>query len=123
MLRTRRAFILVGLLLMVFGAIDPLEGSLFVLAGSALAAVGASLDHSRRRQLLTWSFGLVAAGVASLIVLSVLLFTGRGPGVFSWWLLLLVPYVVGWVMGVAGAALWLVDTLEGGDGTGTPAPR
>jgi hypothetical protein len=123
MLRTRRALILVGLLLMVVGAIDPLEGSLFVLAGSAMATVGAYLEHSRRRQLLTWAFGLVAVGVVSLIVLSVVLFTGGRPGVFSWWLLLLVPYVVGWVMGVAGAGLGLVDTLEGADGTGTPAPR
>ena len=121
-MRRTRGMVLVGLLFMVAGAIDPLEGSLFVLAGSAMAAVGTCLEHSRRQQFLALSFGLVAFGVASLVVLSLLGGVGGHSGRSSWWLLLFAPYLVGWCMGVAGGALWLIDTLNGTGGAQAPAP-
>ena len=122
MLRTR-GMILVGLLLLLLGAIDPLEGSLFILAGSAMAAAGAHFEHSRRRRLLACAFGLVAAGVASMIIVSLIGGVGGRSGRSPWWLLLLAPYVLGWAAGVAGGALWLVDTFNGTDESGAPAPR
>lgn len=118
-----RTLIVVGVLLMVAGALDPLEGAAAILAGSGMAAVGARLGHSRRRALLEWGFGLIVAGVASMIVLSALGGFGGfggGSGRSAWWGLLLLPYAVGWVTGLAGAALWLMDGLRNRPG---PAPQ
>ena len=52
-----RTLIVVGVLLMLVGALDPLEGAVAIVAGSGMAAVGAHLGHSRRRAVLEWGLG------------------------------------------------------------------
>jgi len=37
---------------------------------------------------------------------------GAGTGLSNWWGLLLVPYAVGWVMGLAGSVLALVESFR-----------
>ena len=49
--------VIVGLIAMLIGAIDPLEGSLIILPGSGLVALGALLGQCRHRRLLYWAFG------------------------------------------------------------------
>ncbi|HZT33918.1 MAG TPA: hypothetical protein VFA33_28770 [Bryobacteraceae bacterium] len=92
---------------MLIGAIDPLEGSVIILPASAIAAFGAHLGRHRGRRLLFWGFGLIAAGVATLFVLSSLGGTGGRTGRSNWWLLTLLPYPAGWILGVAGVILSL----------------
>ena len=58
-----RMLVIIGLTSMLLGAIDPLEGSLIILPGTGLVALGALLGKSRRRALLYWSLALVAIGV------------------------------------------------------------
>ncbi len=105
-MKTRRplAFILgyVGLAAMFVGAVDPLEGSLVILPGTALAAIGASVGRTPRRRLLLWSFVLVAIGVGSLWGLSAVGGFGGDSGRSMWYGLLLLPYPVGWVIGLVG---------------------
>ena len=67
---------------MVAGALDPLEGSVVILGGSALAAAGAFFARTRRYWLQLTAFVLVALGVAALFGLSasvVLAETPAGP--------------------------------------------
>ncbi len=105
-MKTRRAgaFILgyVGLAAMFVGALDPLEGSLIILPGTALAAVGAAVGRTPRRLVLGWSFVLVAIGVGSLWGLSAVGGFGGDSGRSMWYALLLLPYPVGWVTGLVG---------------------
>ena len=99
-----RLLVVVGLAGMLLGAIDPLEGSLIILPGTGLVALGAFLGKSRRRVLLYWALALVAIGVGAMWVSSAFGGFGGGTGRSIWWaLLILVPYAVGWLMGVAGA--------------------
>ena len=107
-----RTLIIVGVLLMLLGALDPMEGAVAIVAGSGMAAVGARLGHSRRRAILEWGFGLIVVGVACLIVLSALGGFGGDSGRSAWWGLLLLPYAAGWVTGLTGAALWAADGLR-----------
>ena len=102
--RARWAHILViiGLIAMLIGALDPLEGSLIILPGSAIAALGALLAQNRHRKLIYWAFGLIAVGVGALFVLSAFGGTGGKTGRSNWWLLVLLPYPVGWLVGLAG---------------------
>ena len=116
-----RTLMMAGVFLMLVGALDPLEGAFVSLVGSGLAAVAAYLDHSRRWPLLAWAFALVSAGVAAMVVLSVLGGFGGRSGRSVWWGLLLLPYAAGWVTGLAGAALYAMDASASGRGPGEAA--
>ena len=95
-----RTLLIAGLVLMLVGALDPLEGSVIILAGSAVAALGAFLGHGHRRVLQAWAFGLIATGVGLLFGMSALGGVGGNSGYSIWWLLLVLPYPIGWLMGL-----------------------
>jgi len=101
--RWSRILVVVGLVAILVGAIDPLEGSLLILPGTGLLAFGAWLGHGRHRRLLYWSFAAVAVGVGTLWGLSAVGGLGGSTGRSMWWSLLLLPYPVGWVMALVGA--------------------
>jgi hypothetical protein len=103
--RARWAGILVifGLALMAIGMIDPLEGSMIILPGIAVVAAGAFLGKARRRKLLLGAFGLAAAGVAAMWILSSKGGFGGTTGLSVWWAAAMLPYPVGWFISlVAG---------------------
>ncbi len=101
--RWSRILVVVGLIAMLIGAVDPLEGSLVILPGAGMVALGALLGNSRHRRFLSWSFVLVAVGVGALWGLSALGGIGGESGHSIWWGLVLLPYPVGWIMGLIGA--------------------
>jgi hypothetical protein len=103
--RRWRILVIAGLVAMLIGAIDPLEGSLVILPGTGLVALGARLGRSKHRKLLYWSLVLVAAGFGALWGLSALGGIGGSSGRSKGWALVLLPYPVGWFMGVIGALL------------------
>ena len=107
--RSRWACILVviGLIFMLVGAIDPLEGSLVILPGSVMGTVGAMLAGTRYKKLIVWSFALVVVGVTALWGMSAIGGFGDKSGHSNWWALVMAPYPVGWVMGIVGAILRL----------------
>lgn len=98
-----RLLVMAGLAAMVLGALDPLEGSLLILPGTGLAALGARLGRSQRRRLLYWSFLLTAAGVGALFALSAVGGVGGRTGRSYWWALVALPYPAGWILGLVGA--------------------
>jgi hypothetical protein len=102
-IRASRILLIVGLLAMVIGAVDPLEGSLVILPGTGLVALGAFLGYSRHRALLFEAFVLVAIGVGALWGVSAIGGFGGNSGRSMWWALVLLPYPVGWIMGLVGA--------------------
>ena len=112
-----RILVIMGLIAMVIGAIDPLEGSLVILPGTGLVALGALLGSSRHRSLLYWSFFLVAVGVGALWGLSALGGFGGNSGRSNWWGLVLLPYPVGWIMGLVGS----IRRLREGPGRSVPS--
>jgi hypothetical protein len=115
--RWSRSLVIAGLVGMVIGVVDPLEGALVILLGIGLAALGARLGNSRHRILLYWSFGLVAVGVGALWGLSALGGFGGNSGRSNSWGLVLLPYPVGWIMGLVGA----IKRLREGSGGSVPS--
>ena len=97
---------------MVLGALDPMEGSLAILPGSGLVALGTFLGHSERRLIVyrVVVFILIALGVGALWGLSAVGGLGGKTGHSMWWGLLILPYLVGWSMGIwgLGSPRWLL---------------
>ena len=101
---------IVGCIAMVIGTVDPLEGSLLILPGCGLIALGMYLGGRDRRTVCywTWAFILIAVGVGALFGLSAVGGIGGKSGHSTWWGLLLLPYPAGWLMALAGGVAGLV---------------
>lgn len=105
-----RMLVTVGGIAMLLGTLDPVEGSLLILPGSGLVALGVYLGRKHRKTVLywTWAFILIAVGVAAMLALSAVGGFGGRSGRSVWWGLLLAPYAAGWLMALAGGVAGLV---------------
>jgi hypothetical protein len=107
-----RILIVLGSLGMLVGAIDPMEGSIIILPGSLLVAVGTFLGHGERQLIAyrVWVFILVAIGVGAMWGLSMVGGIGGTSGHSMWWGVLILPYLIGWSMGIwgPGSPRWLL---------------
>ena len=106
--------VIIGNIAMLVGAIDPMEGSLIILPGSVLVLLGTYLSNSERCLIIyrLWVFILIAIGVTALLGLSMAGGFGGSSMLSIWWGLLVIPYMIGWVMGICGPdsprwVLWL----------------
>jgi hypothetical protein len=110
-MKARKVFwhllVVLGLMAMVLGVFDPLEGSVLILVGSGLVALAALLAKKPQRGLLLGAFALVAIGVGALFGLSALGGVGGHSGHSIWWLLIVLPYPIGWIAAMVGV-LWMV---------------
>jgi hypothetical protein len=107
-----RILIIVGSIAMLVGALDPMEGSLVILPGSGLVALGTFLGQSERRLIAyrVWVFILIAIGVGALWGQSMIGGIGGNSGRSMWWGVLVLPYLIGWSMGIwgPGSPRWLL---------------
>jgi hypothetical protein len=107
-----RILLVVGGVAMLAGAIDPMEGSLLILPGSGLFALGTFLGHYERRiiHFRVLVFILIAIGVGAMWGLTSVGGFGGSSGHTMWWGLLMLPYLIGWSMGIwgPGSPRWLV---------------
>lgn len=110
-----RIMVFVGFAAIVMGAFDPLEGVFLIAPGSVILALAAFFGATRHRRVSYVSIALIAAAFVSILGMSSLGgFGGNAPLLHSnWWGLLLLPYPVGWIMGVAGGALVLTSLFNG----------
>ena len=99
-----RFLLISGYIVMLVGAIDPMEGSLLILPGSGLVALGTYLADEERKIFIyrLWVFFLIVIGVAALFGFSLLGGIGSTTAYSMWWGLLMVPYPIGWSMGIWG---------------------
>lgn len=112
-----RTLLITGLVLMVVGAIDPLEGSVVIVLGSAIATLGGVLARGHRRVMLAWAFLLIVIGVGLMFGISALGGFGGTSGRSLWWALILLPYPIGWVLGLVAIAMMLRRRPEAPAGT------
>ena len=109
-----RILVIIGSVLMVIGAVDPLEGSLIILTGSGLVLLGSYLGKNQRRILVYWVyvFILITVGVGIMWVLSAFGGLGGSTGRSLWWSLMLLPYPIGWIMGIVNLVIRLIKFLK-----------
>jgi hypothetical protein len=96
------------------GTLDPLEGSLLILPGSGLIALGIYLGGRDRRTVLYWTcaFILITVGVGAMFALSAVGGIGGKSGHSMWWGVLILPYPLGWLMALVGGVVGLVRFLK-----------
>lgn len=103
-----------GFIAMLLGALDPMEGSVLMVAGSGLVLLDRFVERATPsvRAYRLWAFGLSVFGVSALFVLSAFGGVGGESDISGWWAVLALPYLVGWSMGIWGKdsptwVLWL----------------
>jgi len=92
---------------MAIGILDPIDRAVIILSGAALAVLGALLGRSRYRILLCWSFGLMAASVGAILG-----GLGGRPGPSMQWALMVLPFPLGFIMGVVAAVLMVKESFS-----------
>ena len=99
-----RIILILGGIAMLVGAIDPMEGSIVILIGSALVVLGTFLSRDERCFLgyRLWVLALITIGVGAMWGLSSVGGIGGKSGLSMWWGVLILPYLIGWYMGVCG---------------------
>ena len=107
-----RILILVGSIAMLVGALDPMEGSVVILPGSGLVALGTFLGQNERRLIAfrVLVFILIAIGVGAMWGLSWAGGIGGNSKNSMWWGVLILPYLIGWSIGIwgPGSPRWLL---------------
>jgi hypothetical protein len=108
-----RILVIVGSIAMLVGALDPMEGRLVILPGSGLVTLGTFLSNSGRGLFIHWVciLVLIAVGVGALSLLSAWGFGGTSEH-SMWWGVLILPYPIGWIMGIVSLMFRLVRSVR-----------
>jgi len=91
-----RILYIVGVIAVFIGTIDPLEGSVLIVAGSAIISLVTYLSHDPQWKKFILSFCMIAIGVAFLFYFSSLGGFGGTSTLSWWWGILILPYPAGW---------------------------
>lgn len=103
-MRTLQIGIGAGLIMMLLGAVDPLEDAPLIVGGALVATVAATVAHHPAARRLADETLLIAVGVAMMVVWSLVGGFGGASGRSVWWALTIMPYPLG-VLAVVVTAL------------------
>jgi hypothetical protein len=95
-----RIIYIIGVVSLIIGIVDPLEGSVVITAGSALIALSTYLTHDRHWKFFLVSLIMVVIGVFFLFYLSELGGFGGESALSWWWGTLILPYPIGWLLSI-----------------------
>ncbi len=91
---------IIGIVALIIGILDPLEGSVVIAAGSGLMALSAFYKEDRHWKIFLTTFIMIVIGVVLLFALSSFGGFGGNSSLTWWWGLLIVPYPVGWLINI-----------------------
>ena len=95
-----RIIYILGIISLIAGALDPLEGSVIIVGGSALIALSTQLTHDRHRRIFLITSVMITMGVCFMFYFSSLGGFGGASTLSWWWCLLILPYPIGWLITV-----------------------
>lgn len=87
-----------GIVLFAAGTLDPLEGSVLIIAGSLLIAIVSHLNQNTYRKMFRNAAILICMGVFFLFYFSSLGGFGGNAKLSWWWATLIIPYPAGWFL-------------------------
>jgi hypothetical protein len=95
-----RAIYIIGIIALVIGIIDPLEGSVVIAAGIVLVTLSVYLARDRYRKIYLFSLIMIILGVFFLFYFSSLGGFGGGSALSWWWGTFILPYPIGWLVAI-----------------------
>jgi hypothetical protein len=98
-----------GFVALLIGILDPLEGSVVIVAGIILVTLSSFLTHDRFLKFFLLSFVLIATGVFFLFYLSSLGGFGGTSGLSWWYGTLILPYPIGWIIAIIYSIKGLIN--------------
>jgi hypothetical protein len=96
----KKAAYILGIVLFCLGTIDPLEGSILIVIGSAILTFITKRNNDRHHKWFMLNAVLITIGVCFLFYLSSLGGFGGTSNLSWWWGLLILPYPIGWLLQV-----------------------
>lgn len=94
----KKIIYIIGIITLIIGALDPLEGSIVIGSGSALLTFSSYLSHDRHWRIFLSSLILILIGIFFLFYLSSLGGFGGKSTLSWWWGCLILPYPIGWLI-------------------------
>ena len=95
-----RIIYILGIISLIAGALDPLEGSVIIAVGSALIALSTRLAHDRNRRIFLITSIMIITGVCFMFYFSSLGGFGGTSTLSWWWATLIIPYPIGWLINI-----------------------
>lgn len=92
-----KVIFILGVIALIIGAIDPLEGSIIILFGSVMIALSTGLSKDKFRYYFLVLFIMILFGFGFLFYFSSLGGFGGESTLSWWWGLLILPYPIGWL--------------------------
>lgn len=118
-----RGLLIAGLVLIGAGTLDPMEGSVLILVGAAVATGGALAGASAYSARLVLATFLIAVGVAALFGFSALGGIGGTSGRPLWWGVAILPYPLGWLLALISSIAALRHFRRTSPASRADAPR
>ena len=95
-----RVVYIIGVIALIVGALDPMEGSVVIASGSALIALSTYLTHDGHWKIFLLSLIMILIGVLFLFYLSSIGGFGGTAKLSWWWGTLILPYPIGWLISI-----------------------
>ena len=100
---------IIGVIALVIGTIDPLEGSVIIAGGSIFISIASYLLKDSYRKLFLIFSILIVIGVAVLFYISYLGGVGGNSSLSPYWTICILPYPAGWL---ASIILLILKTIK-----------
>lgn len=91
-----RIILYLGIVAVILGAADPLEGSIAIVVGSALISISTFLSKDCQWKKFLWATFMILIGVIYMFYVSSLGGFGGTSSRSWWWAFPILPYPVGW---------------------------
>jgi len=95
-----RTLYIIGVVAIIIGAIDPLEGSVIILGGNVLLVISLFSTDDRHKKHFLATLIMITVGVFFLFYLSSLGGFGGTSDLSWWWGILILPYPAGWIFAI-----------------------
>jgi len=92
-----RVVYITGIVAIIIGTIDPLEGSVLIATGNALLVLSTYITKDSHRKIFLSSFIMIVIVVFFLFYFSSLGGFGGTSTLSWWWGTLILPYPIGWI--------------------------
>jgi hypothetical protein len=89
-----------GVIALIIGVIDPLEGSVLISVGSILLTFSKYFKNDPRWKVYFFASVMIVTGVSFLFYLSSLGGFGGNSSLSWWWGMLILPYPLGWLLSI-----------------------